>query len=87
MHLPPYPQWVLDKPPGTLRDIAEHRFLVLLLNLYSGPYSDLHRVARELDINPRTLQSRISKDRGSPIQPRDREQIARLYHQYVGVYA
>jgi hypothetical protein len=84
MIIPPYPHWVLDTPPGIARDIAEHRFLVLLVELYTGPTRSLRRVAELLDINESSLRSRISDSRGSALMVEDRETLLQCYCLYSG---
>ena len=84
MNFPPYPRWVLDTPHGIKRDMAEHRFLVLLVALYSGPTRSLSRVARLLDITDTNLRSRISDSRGRGLMMQDRETLLRCYRRYTG---
>lgn len=82
MRQPPYPKWVLNLPAGRERDKAEHRFLVFLVELYSGRGKDLRRVARMLGIPASTLLSRVSPSRGSALKPHDRHTLLRRYAQY-----
>lgn len=82
MDLPNFPQWVLDAPSGIERAKAEHRFLVLLVELYSGSTRDISRVAKMLDITTTNLRSRISASRGRALRYEDRVVLVHRYREY-----
>lgn len=84
MDSPPLPLWVLDIPAGAEREKAKDRFLVLLVNLYAGPRSDMNRIAEMLGIKTMTLRSRISESRGSVMPDSDRQKLLRHYRRYAG---